>query len=137
MLSFGILDTYNPPPAENPAVAAIGLDVAGPLVDERVLEVGTLAGRSLVAAPVAGNVAVDGAGSVTAVATQYPEDGVLDGHDVIFQREDAKYQSGCFLASLVRDGVATLAPRVDDSTAPCPAPDPQRPRARRDEARAQ
>jgi hypothetical protein len=46
---------------------------------------------------------------VTAVLTQHREDGVEDGHEVVFQTETARRQYRCFLESLARGAPAVAA----------------------------
>lgn len=118
LVTLGILDTYNPPPAENPGVAALGIDAAGEILNDEILAFLDLTGRTVLAPPVSRNVAVPG-GTVTGVAVQYREDGIVDGHNVVFQLEEAKYQVGCFLRSLVDQGRAVLPAPVADADAAC------------------
>ena len=80
----------------------MGLDLALPAYDDdpelvdqqRAQDVLPLVGRGTVALPASGN-----AGGVTAVVVQHPGDGVQDGHEVLFQREEPKHQYRCFLES--------------------------------------
>ena len=99
----GLLDTYILPPIANAASLAAGLDLAGEAIDAThpgaagfaplgdLLELG---GRERVALPVRGN------RGVTAVVVQHPEDGIEDGHEVVFQSEAPKRQYRCFLQTL-------------------------------------
>jgi fermentation-respiration switch protein FrsA (DUF1100 family) len=111
----GILDTYIPPPVANALSLALGVDLAGEARAERLPEFRPVApllphaGRGLNELPVSGNLA---AGAVTAVVVQHEEDGVEDGHEVVFQSAAPQLQYRCFLESL-RDGV----PRVPASDA--------------------
>lgn len=100
----GILDTYIPPPIANPLTLALGLDLAGEELDrsleDRFEPLGVtldLAGGTRVALPVAGN---RGAGTITALVAQHPEDGIEDGHEVVFQTAPPQLQYRCFLESL-------------------------------------
>ncbi len=118
--SFGILDTYNPPPAENPGVPALGLDAVGPLVDDAIRDDLALSGHALRDAPVRGNVVASDGSAATAAVRQFRADSFTnEGHYVLFQLEDGKHAYGCFLATLVRDGVATVPGAASDSMAPC------------------
>ncbi len=112
----GILDTYIPPPVANALSLALGVDLGGERLDEDLPEYQPLdrfldlSGASVVPRPTAGNQL---AGAVTAVVVQHPEDGIEDGHEVVFQTSAPQLQYRCFLESL-RAGV----PRVpaDDGT---------------------
>jgi len=90
----GILDTYIPPPVANPLSLALGLDLAGgtPLSDRL-----DLTGGEQLSLPASGN---RHDGDVTAVVVQHPEDGIEDGHEVVFQTAAPRLQYRCFLESL-------------------------------------
>lgn len=109
----GILDTYIPPPVANALSLAIGLDLGGPELDTTVPQYRPLgpyldlSGGAVVALPIQGN---RDDGSKTAVVVQHPEDGIEDGHEVVFQSPGPQLQYRCFLESL-RLGV----PRVPSS----------------------
>lgn len=120
----GIVDHYIMPSIANAASLSLGLDLAGDALDAVTPELDdtphladllTFAGRAQISLPAAGN-----AGGATAVVVQAKEDGVQDGHEVVFQTEGPKHQYRCFLESLVMG-----APRVPlpapESTA-CPSP---------------
>lgn len=100
----GIVDHYIMPSIANTLTLSAGLDLAGAAVDEtsaelaahpRLREVLPFSGRGQVALPARGN--RDG---VTAVVVQYPQDGVEDGHEVMFQRPAAHAQLRRFLETL-------------------------------------
>ena len=55
----------------------------------------------------------------TSVVVQYTDGGILDAHYIHRQREEVRYQYGCFLATYVRDGVPTVAAPAP-VTSPCP-----------------
>jgi hypothetical protein len=118
--SFGILDNYFFPPCQNAAMLAMGLDFAGPILEPETEEALMLAGRQHYdyTRPLSGNIPTP-AGLVTAVAVQFEEHGPMNGHHVNFQRDDAKYQYGCFLWSMVREGTPTLYPPRLAWDAPC------------------
>ena len=69
-----------------------------------------LVGRGAVALPASGN----GVAGQTAVVVQLAEDGVEDGHEVMFQRPEAPPMYACFLADVAAGRVpAVLAPGED------------------------
>jgi hypothetical protein len=72
-----------------------------------------LVGRSAIGLPAEANRAVDGFGDVTAVVVQHPEDGVEDGHEVVFQADLPKTQYQCFLKTL-RTGVGYVPAAAGD-----------------------
>jgi hypothetical protein len=65
-----------------------------------------LVGRARTPLPARGNRTL-GADDVTAVVVQHPEDGVEDGHEIVFQREEAKAQYREFLETWL-DGVPSV-----------------------------
>lgn len=111
----GILDTYIPPPVANALSLALGLDLGGEALDATLAGYAPLAdfldlsGRGRVSLPASGNL-----GAVTAVVVQHLEDGIEDGHEVVFQTAAPQLQYRCFLESL-RAG----APRVPAAGAGC------------------
>ena len=113
----GILDTYIPPPVANALTLGLAIDVARPIRDSGTpaLDAYTsieallpLTGRGTVALPARGN--VDG---TTALVVQLDEDGIEDGHEVMWQRADARALVTCFLRTLARG-----TPTVVDPAAP-------------------
>jgi hypothetical protein len=108
----GILDTYIPPPVANALSLAMGLDLGGDGLDETLPEYEPLgryldlAGSARVPLPVRGN-RIEG--SVTAVVVQHREDGIEDGHEVVYQTAPPQLQYRCFLQGLV-GGVPSVAP---------------------------
>ncbi len=125
LMMQGIVDHYQMPPIANATSLAFGLDLAGDALDEKnaalaalphVGDLLPLVERKRIALPAGANVAAGG-GKVTAVLTQHPEDGVEDGHEVVFQTEGPKHEYVCLLK-----GLAAGAPRVPSpgkSTDPC------------------
>ena len=100
-------------------VAALGVDMVGPDVTEippgvpvgkegQILQRIELAGGRQLDPPVAGNLSVPGQGPRTAAVVRYPEDGIQEGHMVVFQREEPKHQYGCFLEDLAAGKVPTI-----------------------------
>lgn len=118
----GILDRYIPPPIANALTLSLGLDRAGPGLDASLPQYTPieallpLRGRSPIALPASGNRSVGGT-VVTAVLAQHPEDGIEDGHEIVFQSESPKAQYRCFL----RTFVAGETPRVPDPALADPA----------------
>jgi hypothetical protein len=115
LMMQGIVDHYILPPIANATSLSLGLDLAGTELDTTAPEIADmpslasvldLSGRSVVALPIGANVATN-AGAVTAVVTQHPEDGIEDGHEVMFQTEGPKHEYRCFL-----EGLKKGAPRV-------------------------
>jgi pimeloyl-ACP methyl ester carboxylesterase len=118
----GIVDTYILPPIANATSLSHGLDLAGEALDATHPELAPrfrpleallgFSGRTTVALPATGN--RDG---VTAVVVQHPEDGIEDGHEVVFQTEAPQRQYECFLASFA-EGVPRV-PAPADPASPC------------------
>lgn len=118
----GHVDHQVPVNMQRALVGALGVDLGGEDVgatpSEQVLPRVLLGGRRQVPFPTRGNVAVPGAGPRTGGVVRYPEDGILDGHHVVFQRDEPKHVYGCFLADLA----AGRVPAILDGTsadAPC------------------
>ena len=124
----GIVDHYILPPMANATSLSLGLDLAGPELDTTVPEsaafdslgsVLSFSGRRAIDLPARGNRAhADGSHS-TAVVVQWPSDGIEDGHEVIFQRAEPKYQYRCFLQSFAA-GTEPRVPVGIASDAVCP-----------------
>jgi hypothetical protein len=117
----GIVDHYILPPIANATSLSLGLDLAGGAVDAATEELApfdplnellAFSGRGEKAYPVRGN--QDGR---TLVVVQHREDGVEDGHEVMFQLEGPKVQYRCFLQSLAETGVPTV---VEPAATACP-----------------
>lgn len=99
----GIVDHYILPSIANTLTLSAGLDLAGPELDDgpaelapqpKLHDVLKFSGRRAVPLPVRGN--RDG---TTAVVVQHAEDGVEDGHEVMFQLPAARAQYRRFLES--------------------------------------
>jgi hypothetical protein len=58
---------------------------------------------------------------VTAFVVQAAEDGVEDGHEVVFQRADVRGTIRCFLEGLAAADRPLIAP-LQPEAAPCPDP---------------
>jgi hypothetical protein len=94
----GVVDTYIPPPIANPVAMSLALDLAGDALDD------DLRGRGAL-----DDIALTGGGLRTLpvdlavhprVVVQHAADGIEDGHEILFQRDDARRELRCFLASL-------------------------------------
>ena len=116
----GITDTYILPPMANATSLSYGLDLGGPALDSSAPDLASFAslGERLpmssgeaIALPAQGN-----QGGATRVVVQHAEDGIEDGHEIIFQSDAAKAQYRCFLETLGRDEVPTV-PAVGEA---CP-----------------
>lgn len=96
----GVLDTYIPPPIANPFALSLGLDLAGAALDgpftSRPLtrDMALVGGRHLPAGLRANQ------GARTRVTVQLAEDGLEDGHEVMFQRPDARAMLTRFLRDM-------------------------------------
>ncbi len=109
----GIIDTYIMPSIANATSLSLGLDLAGPSLDQAhpglssftpLADLLSYGGRSQLSLPVSGN-RWGAAGAFTAVVVQHPEDGIEDGHETVFQTELPKYQYRCFLRSFAQGQV--------------------------------
>ncbi len=127
LMEQGIVDNYILPNIANASSLSLGLDLGGAPLDTDsvrlpmqtpVLTVLPLIGRGAIALPAAGNLTVGGK-KVTAVVVQHPEDGIQDGHEVVFQTEPPKHQYRCFLASFAA-GKTPVVPPDAAADAPCP-----------------
>jgi len=112
----GVLDTYIPPPIANPMALSLDLDLAGEALDEALpysslTEELPLIGGDVHPTPM--SVGTDGR---TRVVTQLPEDGVEDGHEILFQRADARHQLRCFLETLAAGTPTLVGPESVDRT---------------------
>jgi hypothetical protein len=97
----------------------MGLDLAGDELDDGPAEIKGLApvgpllplvGRGPIALPASLNVTSAGGAKVTAVVTQNAEDGIEDGHEVVFQTDGPKHQYRCFLEGLAKGTPIVPAP---------------------------
>ncbi|MCS6900427.1 MAG: hypothetical protein RMJ98_12260, partial [Myxococcales bacterium] len=122
LMMQGIVDHYILPSIANATSLALRLDLGGDALDETTPEVASfrplrsllpLVGCSAVALPVGPT-----RGSAVALVTQHREDGIEDGHEVVFQTPGPKHQYRCFLRSLTLGNPSVPAPAAED--APCP-----------------
>ncbi|MBI4954866.1 MAG: hypothetical protein HY908_22785 [Myxococcales bacterium] len=121
----GIVDTYILPPIANATSLSLGLDLAGEALDASSPELADFrslgellrySGGAAIALPASGNRVV-GAHAATAVVRQHLEDGVEDGHEVMYQTAAPKHEYRCLLRSfaagetpVVVDGAGELDP---------------------------
>jgi pimeloyl-ACP methyl ester carboxylesterase len=110
----GIVDHYIMPRIANTLTLAAGLDLAGRELDDTPGELDThpklrdvlkLSGRQVIALPAAGN--RDG---TTAVVVQNAEDGIEDGHEVMWQLPSAHAQYRHFLETLAAGTPQVIQP---------------------------
>ncbi len=122
----GIVDHYILPPMANASSLSMRLDLAGDELDAASPElkefaafrdVAAFSGRSVVPYPVAGNLERAGGSPLTGAVVQRLGDGLLDGHEIVFQTAGPKYQYRCFLATFARGIPRVTQPR--DSTDVC------------------
>ncbi len=123
----GIVDTYILPPIANTTSLSFGLDLAGTALDEinpgeamftplgAVLD---LSGRHRIAYPAMNNITPPAQPPATAVVVQALEDGIEDGHEVIFQTEGPKHQYICFLQSYAAGAPVVVAPGAEFAVCP-------------------
>lgn len=121
----GIVDHYIMPPIANAMTISTGLDLGGPALDrtapslasfQSILDVLPLRGRAQQTFPITANLPVAGGGMVTGAVVQHLEDGIEDGHEVMWQLPEAQTQYRCFLRSFLRDP----APTIVDPAVGCP-----------------
>ena len=118
----GIVDHYILPAIANATTLSAGLDVGGEAIDASTPELAAFdpiesvldfSGRTRLALPARGN-----AGQATAIVVQERQDGVEDGHEVVFQTAAPKRQIRCFLRALAAGEVPVVVGRGAED-APC------------------
>ncbi len=124
LMEQGMVDDYILPRIANATSLSFGLDLAGPELDTEPdprladeLPLGPLlplAGRAAIGLPASAN-----AHGSTMVVVQHLEDGIEDGHEVLFQTDAPKHQYQCFLQSWLARGVPTV-PADATRDAACP-----------------
>lgn len=111
----GMDDSYFPIEVYDAAALANGNPQAGDELWPSMQDALALDGLSGIAPyPIRGN-----AGGKTRVVVQFAGDGLIDSHEIYRQLDTVKHQYGCFLASYLRDGVATV-PAPGALTDTCP-----------------
>lgn len=127
LMMQGIVDHYILPPIANATSLSMGLDLGGESLDDKTPEIadlpslGSVIGFGLgrpIPLPASMNVTTPGGAKVTAVVTQHPEDGIEDGHEVVFQTEGPKHQYRCFLEGL-KAGAPIVPPPGASALDPC------------------
>ena len=108
----GVVDNFALPNIANATSLSLGLQLAGTELDtgsdprlagQRALgPLLTLAGASTVTLPYPGTAAG------TRAVVQVAEDGIEDGHEVVFQVDAPKHQYQCYLASWIKSGQPTV-----------------------------
>jgi hypothetical protein len=118
----GIVDHYIMPTISEASSLSLGLDFAGTALDVTTPEIASFptldsvlqfSGRHHITLPAQANENP----TTTAVVVQQREDGVEDGHEVIFQTEPPKHQYRCFLRTLLTGAPRVPTPAAED--APC------------------
>jgi len=114
----GIVDSYILPPMANAMSLSAGLDLAGPVLDADHAELGAFRPLEELLYLVDG-AAVDlpAGGEHTALVVQHAEDGIQDGHEVLFQLPGPRHQLRCFLQGWLQG--APVVPQAGDELDPC------------------
>jgi hypothetical protein len=118
LLVQGVPDSRQSPRAINAYAMSMGLDLVLPEIEPSARADYELAGRNVFPAPITGNITGIGAQLITGVTIQHGA--ASDGHQVIFELDEAKYRYGCFMASMVEGGTGTVPTPSSDPLAPCP-----------------
>jgi hypothetical protein len=118
----GIVDTYILPPMANATSLAFGLDLGGDALDATHPDLAVFPSLQTLL-PFSGHTTVDlpagvGADGATALVVQHAEDGVEDGHEVIFQSEAPMHQYRCFLASFAEGATQVVPGGAADAACP-------------------
>jgi hypothetical protein len=103
--SLGLVDHYAPLSTIMALAVAMGVQPVSPVLEP--ITGMDLAGATTATAPIVGNVA-DGA--ATGVICEYQAPAGQDGHFVVYDVPEARAGYARFLATAMRDGVATLLP---------------------------
>ena len=118
LLIEGLIDTFHFPRMVNAYAMSVGIDLLEPELEPTAREEYALVSREVISPPAIGNIDLS-SGDITAVTIQR-EQNEHDGHYVPFEHDDVKYRYGCFIASMVRDGTATVPAPEDDVLTACP-----------------
>lgn len=109
-----------PTPIYNAMALASGTQQAGAVLAPSLQQWLALEGRDgVLGFSVRGNGRSRAGERYTGAVVQYTSDGILDGHHIFAQRDDVKFQYGCFLASL-RDGGTGAVPAPAPLGSACP-----------------
>ncbi|MSP23932.1 MAG: hypothetical protein EXR75_01970 [Myxococcales bacterium] len=126
LMMQGVVDDYIMAPIANAMSLAFGLDLAGDALDEQSAELAGLAPiasllalvkRGAIDLPQLHNTASAKGEPATAVVAQTLEDGLEDGHEVVFQTASPKHAYACFLAGLAKG--APVVPAAANGGSPC------------------
>jgi pimeloyl-ACP methyl ester carboxylesterase len=127
LMMQGLVDHYILPPIANAESLALGLDLGGDALDVELAptyrsftEVSAFRGARSIPLPTGLNRAAGPDRSVTRILVQHEEDGLEDGHEVVFQESWPHQQVSCFLQGMVDD--RPLVAPLGDEGAPCPLP---------------
>jgi hypothetical protein len=113
----GVEDGYFSIQSRTALSAALGIDFAEPVEEPRVLEIMSIAAPEhdqAVSLPASANIDA----SHTGVVAMYPPS-VLDGHNVAYQRDDAKAQYACFAKTVGSAGAPVLKAVEDAQPGTC------------------
>jgi hypothetical protein len=119
-LAFGAPDFYTKPVTQNAIVTALGLPLAGEVLEPSILVNQRLGGyESIESWPVSANVKSEDGRSVTAIAVQFePDPWTHEGHNVDYNLTETKHQYGCFLRTLADTGRPVIPPPGPEGS-PC------------------
>jgi hypothetical protein len=113
-------DSYFPTVVQDAVALAYRHPQAGDAIWPTMQDALGLRGLSgIVPYAVSQDVTSDGAAKTTGVVVQYDGDGVYDPHAIYSQLDAVKYQYGCFFASVLASGHATVPAPAPLGT-PCP-----------------
>jgi hypothetical protein len=122
----GIVDHYILPSIANATSLSFGLDLGGEPLDAATPELSSFtpleqllgfSGRARAALPAGANQKSAKGEAVTGIVVQHREDGIEDGHEVVFQTPAPKHQYQCFLEGLAKGMPRVPPPGAED--APC------------------
>lgn len=119
-LAVGKNDYYTKAVTQNAIITALGLQLAGEVIEPEILTIQKLMGFDApLQYPVAENAKSENGRKVTAVAVQYlPDSWTNEGHNVDYNLTETKHQYGCFLRTLIDTGKAVV-PAPGPEGSPC------------------
>jgi len=110
---IGAGDPYFPAPIYDAAVLAYGNQLGGDEIWSSTRKsLGVVGDSETAAYPLSANRTSSDGSQFTGVAVQFADDGIMDGHYIAVQRDEVKYQYGCFFATYL----------LGNATVPAPAP---------------
>ncbi len=113
-------DSYFPTETYDAMALAYAHQQAGDAVWPTMQEALALEGKQgIVPYPVSNNLSSESGVKYTGVVIQYEGDGVYDPHALYTQKDEVKYQYGCFLSSFLKTGTAVVPAPAALGT-PCP-----------------